>query len=131
MAKVNESDISMILVREICLSEEAIVECDGGALIKESNASETSYISCINDTLSLDVAKVRWHSEYDLFSGDAGILKECLCLLEVVCENLLWGDDLGLASDGNFEADLLVFQRNDLICSELLFNLKLLKTVCV
>jgi hypothetical protein len=58
VSEVNENDISGFLVRQISLSKETIVECDGSAIVDESDALESSNLSSIKDTLSLNIAKV-------------------------------------------------------------------------
>jgi hypothetical protein len=61
VTKVNKRDIARVLIRQVCLSKETIVECNGGALINESDALQSSDFSGIKDSLSFYIAEVGWH----------------------------------------------------------------------
>jgi hypothetical protein len=71
VSKVNENDISGFLVRQICLSEETIVECDGSAIVNKSDALQTCDLSSIKNALSLYIAKVRGNRDDNVICGDA------------------------------------------------------------
>jgi hypothetical protein len=55
VAKINKDYKSWFFVGEVGLSEEAIIECNCGALIEKSDALKPCNLSSIKDCLSLNV----------------------------------------------------------------------------
>ena len=131
MAKVYKSDKAWVLFRQVCLSEEAIIECNSSALVDESETFESCNFSSIEDTLSFNVAEIWWYWDNDVIWCYCWVFKEGLDLPEIVSENLLRCDYLILSTDWHLETNFLVLKWNEFVCNERFFLLKLLLAICV
>ena len=125
MTQVNEGNNSRFHGVEVSFAEEAVVESDGGALINDSQAFETSDLSGVEEGLALNVGAVGGNGEDNVARCDVGLLEVPLEFGEVIANNLLNSEGVFGAHLGDFESEFQVIKRHNFVGHKalLLFNL--------
>jgi hypothetical protein len=122
VSQIDECHSSLLLRIEVLLTEKAILQRNRSGLIDQTQAAQTSNVSCVQECLTLHIREVAWHGEHNVSAGDLSILVELLESGQEEGHDLLHGESVLLAHLRHFEADFLVFKFNALCGAELFFN---------
>jgi hypothetical protein len=125
VAQVNKGDNSLLDGVEVFFTEEAVVESDGGTLVNDSKALETSDLSGVEEGLALNVGAVGGNGEDNVTGLDVGLLEVSLEFGEIIANDLLNSELVLGAHLRHFETEFEVIKRHNFVGHEalLLFNL--------
>jgi len=103
VSKIDEKNVSRVLVRKILLSEHAVVKSYSSRIIDQSSDVQFSNFSCIEVSLSLGLGQVSGYCQNGFFIFETGVRDDLLKLIEVCCGELLWDKGFFLTLIVDFE----------------------------
>ena len=125
MAQVDKSNNSFLILRQVCLSEKAVVVAYGCAFVDDTEAFQSSNVGCVDEGLTLGVRRVGRDSQHDILCCHFVLHVELVKLLEVEGKDLFDRENVRVPSLQNFEADFVICHRHNFVRHKLLLKLKL------
>ena len=125
VAQIHKRHNPLLLFRQVILPEESVVVAYGRAFVDDAEALESGDVSGVNQRLSLGVRGVGRDGHDDVLGGHFVLLVELVQLAKVEGQDLLYGENVRVASLLNLKPNLVVGHRHNFMRREPLLNLKL------